>query len=313
MIGPSVLTIGNFDGVHSGHRRIIQRTVELARELHAKPSVLTFDPHPAKVVAPERAPKLLSTPQQRSEIMRQLGIEQVLILPFGDDFSRLSPEEFAREVLVGRFGALAVLVGENFHFGCGQAGDVTVLRELGGKYGFQTEVIPGVVIRGQLVSSTAVRRLIEAGNVSRAGRFLERPYAVDGEVVSGHGIGSRQTVPTLNLKTEAEILPARGVYITRTRDLLDGRQWPSITNIGIRPTFGGDSLTVETFLLAALTPPNPLQIRVEFLKRVREERKFDTPEALKSQIMSDVARANAFFRRLNAIQGKIAHCGKISH
>ncbi len=313
MIGPSVLTIGNFDGVHSGHRRIIQRTVELARELHAKPSVLTFDPHPAKVVAPERAPKLLSTPQQRSEIMRQLGIEQVLILPFGDDFSRLSPEEFAREVLVGRFGALAVLVGENFHFGCGQAGDVTVLRELGGKYGFQTEVIPGVVIRGQLVSSTAVRRLIEAGNVSRAGRFLERPYAVDGEVVSGHGVGSRQTVPTLNLKTEAEILPARGVYITRTRDLLDGRQWPSITNIGIRPTFGGDSLTVETFLLAALTPPNPLQIRVEFLKRVREERKFDTPEALKSQIMSDVARANAFFRRLNAIQGKIAHCGKISH
>jgi riboflavin kinase/FMN adenylyltransferase len=309
--GPSVLTIGNFDGVHSGHRRIIQRTVELAKELHAKPSVLTFDPHPAKVVAPERAPKLLSTPQQRSELMRQLGIEQVLILPFGDDFSRLSPEEFAREVLVGRFGARAVLVGDNFHFGCDQAGDVTVLRELGGKYGFQTEVIPGVVIRGQLVSSTAVRRLIEAGDVSRAGRFLERPYAVDGEVVSGHGIGSRQTVPTLNLKTEAEILPARGVYITRTSDLTDGRQWPSITNIGIRPTFDGDSLTIETFLLAALSGPDPQHIRVEFLRRVRDERKFDTPEALKSQIMKDVARANAFFRRLSAVRGKIPHCGKI--
>jgi riboflavin kinase/FMN adenylyltransferase len=192
-----------------------------------------------------------------------------------------------------------VLVGENFRFGSKQAGNIETLKQLGEKYGFQVEIMPSHIVRGQVASSTAVRDLITAGEVSKACRLLGRPYAVEGRVVSGHGIGSKQTVPTLNLDTAAEVLPARGVYITRTHDLDEaGRSWPSITNAGYRPTFDGDVLTIETFLLRGLGGETPSRIRVEFLRRVRDERKFESPEALKAQILRDVGRAQAYFRRI---------------
>jgi riboflavin kinase/FMN adenylyltransferase len=175
---------------------------------------------------------------------------------------------------------------------------VDTLERLGREYGFTVEAVPAVVVRGRIVSSTEVRHLIEAGSVSFAARLLERPYALDGQVVRGHGIGSKQTVPTLNLDTTAEVLPAHGVYITHTRDRDSARTWPSISNIGYRPTFNGDRLTIETFLLQPLEGDSPRRIRVEFLRRVRDERKFDSPEALKTQILKDVARAQAFFRRV---------------
>jgi riboflavin kinase/FMN adenylyltransferase len=170
---------------------------------------------------------------------------------------------------------------------------------LGDRFGFETRIVPPVRWRGRLVSSSGIRRAIEAGNVSLAARFLERPYALEGDVVSGHGIGAKQTVPTLNLRTSAQVLPLSGVYITRTADLdATHRRWNSITNVGMRPTFNGRELTIETFLLDPLDPPSPARIRVEFLERVREERKFDTPEALKTQILCDVARTQRFFARL---------------
>lgn len=295
--GPSVLTIGNFDGLHAGHRHIMQRVVEIARENAWKPSVLTFDPHPTKVVAPTRAPRLLTTTEQRAELMRDEGIQQVLILPFTEELSKLSPEDFVRQILVDRLQARAVLVGDNFRFGAKQAGDIHVLRELGERYGYQTEILTGVKRHGRMVSSSGVRKLIQQGDVSLAARFLDRPYALEGEIVSGHGVGSKQTVPTLNLATKAEILPSNGVYITHTRDLDSSRQWNSITNIGYRPTFDGDSLTVETFLLDPLEGESPRSIRLEFLRRVRDERKFESPGALRAQIMKDVGRAQAYFRR----------------
>jgi riboflavin kinase/FMN adenylyltransferase len=193
--------------------------------------------------------------------------------------------------------ARAVLVGENFRFGNRAAGTTATLTQLGAKYGYITAVIPAVQARHCIVSSTEVRRKLESGDVSAVRRLLCRPYALEGRVVRGQGIGSRQTVPTLNLATSAELLPARGVYITRTYDLNSAQVWPSISNIGYRPTFGGDQLSIETFLLAPLKEASPEEIRVDFLRHVREERKFESPEALKGQILRDVKRAQTYFRR----------------
>jgi riboflavin kinase / FMN adenylyltransferase len=191
-----------------------------------------------------------------------------------------------------------VLVGENFRFGRRQSGTVALLAELGRKLGFDTEVIPTASCRGCTVSSSLIRKQIERGQVALASRFLCCPYALDGAVVKGHGIGSKQTVPTLNLAPTAEVIPAPGVYLTRTVDLEAPRSWNSITNSGYRPTFGSsDELTIETFLLDPLEGSPPARIRVEFLCRVREERKFETPEALKEQILKDVRVARNYFRR----------------
>lgn len=298
--GPSALTIGNFDGVHAGHRQIMRRVVALARERGWKPSVLTFDPHPATVVAPDRAPRLLTTPEQRAELMGEEGIEQVVILPFTRNLSELPPEAFASDILSARLEARAVLVGDNFRFGHKHAGDTHLLAELGKQYGFLVEVIPAIRMRGRIVSSSETRRLIREGNVGLAGRLLGRCYRLEGPVVAGYGIGSKQTVPTLNLAPRGKMLPANGVYVTRTTDTAGGRTWPSVTNIGYRPTFGGDEITVETFLLEPIEGASPAAIRVEFLMRLREERKFESPAALKDQILRDAARAKTCFRRLSS-------------
>ena len=296
--GPCAVTIGNFDGVHAGHRHILRRVVEAAREKGWRSAAMTFDPHPTKVVAPERAPRLLTTPEQRCALMREEGIERILILPFTPEIAGLTPEEFVRQILIEKIEARTVIVGDNFRFGRRASGDVNVLRELGRRYEFETEVVSGIRLRNRVVSSSEIRRLIECGNVSLACRLLERPYTLQGSVVRGQGVGSKQTVPTLNLDTAAELLPATGVYITRTREDANGREWSSITNVGYRPTFDGNRLTIETFLLSPLDGGTPERIQVQLLRRVREERKFDSAEALKAQIMKDVARAQAYFRRL---------------
>jgi riboflavin kinase/FMN adenylyltransferase len=296
--GPSVVTIGNFDGVHIGHRQIMRRAVALAKTRDAIPVVLTFDPHPARVLAPERAPKLLMTIDQRLRGMRDEGIEAVLLLPFSLDFARLTPEEFATGILARTLTARVVLVGDDFRFGYKQAGNVETLRELGEPLEFEVEAIPGIARRGERVSSSAIRKLIGAGTVSRACRMLGEPFALEGDVVRGQGIGSRQTVPTLNLVPLNEVLPKTGVYVTRTRDLQSERRWSSITNIGYRPTFDGENLTVETFLLDPLNGETPQKIEVSFLFFVRDERKFETPEALKTQILRDVGVATRLHRRL---------------
>ena len=304
--GPSALTIGNFDGVHCGHRRILRDLKALAGGQGWKASVLTFDPHPTRVVAPERAPRLIATPARRAELMQEEGIEQVLILPFTRELALLSPEEFVAHLLVERLGARAVLVGDNFRFGHRQAGNIGVLAELGRKLGFETVVVSAVTCRGRVVSSSAIRELILAGRVSLAARLLERPYDLDGEIVSGRGVGSKQTVPTLNLATAAELSPARGVYVTRTHELESARDWTSITNIGYRPTFGeSEELSIETFLLDPLQGEAPHRIRVKLLWRVRDERKFETPEALKGQILRDVRVAQNYFRRARAWVGRV--------
>jgi len=189
-------------------------------------------------------------------------------------------------------------VGDNFRFGHNHAGNVETLRALGGQLGFETEIVPAVTRRGRAVSSSAIRALLESGRVGLAARWLERPYALEGRVVAGRGVGSRLTVPTLNLATAAELIPKTGVYITRTHDVETGRAWNSITNIGYRPTFGSSAeLSIETFLLDPLPAETPCRISVEFLWRVREERKFTNPEALQARIFRDAAAARRYFAR----------------
>ncbi|HEV2446400.1 MAG TPA: riboflavin kinase, partial [Candidatus Sulfopaludibacter sp.] len=222
-------------------------------------------------------------------------------LPFTREVALLCPEEFVGSLLVGRLGARAVLVGDNFRFGHRAAGNTRLLAELGQRLGFETEIVPAITCRGRVVSSSGIRELILAGRVSLAARLLQRPYRLQGDVVSGRGVGSKQTVPTLNLAAEAELIPARGVYVSRTRDLDGAREWSSITNVGYRPTFGhSEELSIETFLLDPPGGDPPRRISVEFLWRVRDERKFGSPEELKAQIFRDVAAARRYFRRARA-------------
>lgn len=308
--GPSVLAIGNFDGVHAGHRVILRRVAAIARERGLTAAVLTFDPHPARVLAPERAPKLISTIAQRLRRMESEGVEAAMLLAFSHELARLSPEEFARAVLAEKLHARVVIIGEDFRFGYKQGGDLATMRSLGGKLGFEVESAGTISRRGVRISSTAVRKLVEAGQVSKACRMLGEPFALEGAVVKGQGVGRKQTVPTLNLAPENELLPPVGVYVTETRD--EGhafpkspRRWKSITNVGYRPTFDGQGLTVETFLLDPFEGETPERIEVSFLRFVREERKFDSPELLRAQIMRDVALANRVHGRRARLLGNL--------
>jgi riboflavin kinase/FMN adenylyltransferase len=296
--GPCAITIGNFDGVHCGHRAILRRVTELARGEGWKSAALTFDPHPAKLLTPASAPRLLTAVEERARMILEQGIDEILILPFTREVAALDPEDFVREILVNKLQARAVLVGANFRFGKRAAGDAGTLKELGDRFSFETEIVEPVVRRKRVISSSEIRKLIGAGDVSTARRLLGRPYGLRGDVVPGEGRGSKQTVPTLNLDTKAEVLPGNGVYVTRTWDAAGGRKWPSITNIGVRPTFEGQNRTIETYLLSKLDGAAPQKISVEFLHRLRDERKFENADALKAQILRDVNRAQAYFRRL---------------
>ena len=294
----SVLAIGNFDGIHLGHQAILRATVERAHALSAVSTVLTFDPSPRKVLRPESAPLRLSTIAQRLGWFNALGIEAAVIMPFTLELSRLSPEEFVEQILVRDLQGKAVLVGENFHFGHKQAGNVKLLKELGTKSGFEVVIIPPVECHGEVVSSTIIRREVAEGDVSHAARLLGRPFALTGDVVSGTGTGRKFTFPTLNLAAEQELLPVRGVYITRTVFEGDKCSHRSVTNIGVRPTFNGSALSVETHLLDFQPEAAPKRIAVRFWERLREEKKFSGPEELRAQIAHDIAAANQFFNRL---------------
>ena len=300
----SVIAIGNFDGIHLGHQRLLEYCIALARESGAVATALTFEPPPLKVLRPEAAPLRISTNGQRMEWFAALGVEAAVVLPFTMELSRLAPEEFVEEILVRQLQVRAVVVGDNFRFGHKQAGDVKFLRELGMRDGFDVIVHEPVVMDGEIVSSTAIRKLISQGDVTRAARMLGRAFALTGEVVPGTGTGRKFTFPTLNLRPEQELLPAKGVYITRT--VLEGEpsSHRSVTNVGMRPTFNGTGLTVETHLLDYSGNFSPKKIEVRFWKKLREEKKFAGPEELRAQIGKDIAKANGFFARLRKMRAK---------
>jgi len=294
----SVLAIGNFDGIHLGHQAILKQAVELAAKSGAVATALTFEPAPLKVLRPESAPKRISTPGQRLEWFRAVDVESAVVLPFTVELSRLTPREFVERILVGQLEVRAVLVGENFRFGHRQAGDTAVLRQLGAANGFAVIALAPVAAHGEIVSSTVIRREIAAGHVAQAGRLLGRPYVLTGETVSGTGTGRKFTFPTLNLSAEQELLPAPGVYVTRTLLAGESKSRRSVTNIGVRPTFNGTALTVETHLLDFQDDIAPCRLELRFWKRLRSERKFAGPDELRAQIARDIRAANRFFTLL---------------
>jgi riboflavin kinase/FMN adenylyltransferase len=298
----SVLAIGNFDGIHLGHQAILKQAVELAAKTGAVATALTFEPSPLKVLRPESAPKRISTPEQRLEWFRAVDVESALVLPFTVELSKLPPREFVERILVRELQVRAVLVGENFRFGHKQAGDTALLREMGQANGFAVIAIAPVAAHGEVVSSTVIRREIAAGDVTQAARLLGRPYVLTGEIVAGTGTGRKFTFPTLNLRADQELLPAPGVYITRT--LLEGetKSRRSVTNIGVRPTFTGTALTVETHLLDFSGEIAAKRIELRFWKRLRAEQKFSGPAELREQIARDIRAANRFFTVLRKLR-----------
>lgn len=299
--GPCALAIGNFDGVHTGHQALLAQTAAYASKNGLTAGVLTFDPHPAVIVAPARVPQMICTLKERLRLLEIAGAERILVLPFTEQIARLTPEEFVSGILVDKLKVKAVFVGENFRFGHRQAGKPETLQTLGRSYGFTTQFVKPVKYRNEIVSSSSIRQYLTAGNVSRAGRLLGRCFSIEGPVILGHGVGSKQTVPTLNLRPAPGQLIPRGVYITETQESPTDLRWDSITNAGYRPTFGGDELTVETFLLTASTSAAPARIRISFRRFVRPERQFPNPEALKEQILKDVSRARAYWRRVHSL------------
>jgi len=290
------LTVGNFDGVHLAHLKLLDRVVEVARPRGAISAAITFEPHPIKFLAPARAPKLLTPFSRKARLIAQSGIDLLVVLPFNRELAHLSPLEFVRNILVGPLHTVSVHVGPNFRFGYRQAGDVEILEELGRQEDFEVEVLPLLEVRGQRVSSTRVRELLVEGKVQVANRLLGRPFSVYGPIVAGMGVGRKHTVPTLNLAPVEEQLPKTGVYVTRT--WLGERLYDSVTNVGHKPTFGDNqNLTVETFLLDF--PSGEIQqpdMEIEFLYRLRDEIKFQNPAILKLQIQEDARRSLKFFR-----------------
>jgi riboflavin kinase/FMN adenylyltransferase len=295
-VAPSVVTIGNFDGVHLAHQTLLQRVVEAARPQGLRATAITFEPHPIKLLSPDHAPKLLTPLGRKVELIEKTGIDLLVVLPFTRELARQSPLQFVRRVLVEPLHASSVHVGPNFRFGYRQSGDTEILEELGHQEGFRVEVVPLLFMRGDRVSSTRVRELLAEGQVHKANRLLGRPFSSRGPIVAGMGVGRKHTVPTLNLAPIEEQLPKVGVYVTHA--LLGGVRYDSVTNVGFKPTFGDHRLTVETFLLDFSGQIDETEMEIEFLYRLRDEMKFQNPAILKVQIQEDARRALKFFRLL---------------
>lgn len=293
----AVLTIGNFDGLHLGHQKILRSVVERAKPAGTPPiaGVVTFEPHPLKVLRPEAAPPLIATLAQRLAGFEQMGIEAAMVLNFDETLSKLSAKEFVLHVLVNQLRVCHVLVGQNFRFGHRQAGDVVLLAGLGRQFGFAVEVVPPVEANGEVVSSSSVRQAVREGDMTRGARLLGRPFALTGEVRRGSGNGQRLLFPTLNLAHEQELVPKNGVYATET--MVNGRLYRSATNVGVRPTLDGRTFAVESHLFDFAEQVTSGRIEVRFHHRLRDEQKFENVDALRAQIQRDLIAAQDFFEK----------------
>lgn len=291
-----VLALGNFDGLHRGHLKIIERVKRGAAEHGGTPMAMTFDPHPPRVVRPDKAPPLLMTKAQRLEALNAAGIACVAVVRFTRELSQWDPETFVRVVLVDWLRVAEVWVGANFLFGRGRSGNFTLLRLLGQRYGFRADKIDPVRYKDFVVSSTRIRRLVAEGRVDEAGALLGHQYYIDGTVVEGRRRGREIGYPTANLRTENELVPPDGVYATTAT--IDGVVHAGITNIGVRPTFGESEPTIETHLLRFSGDLYGRRIRLGFVQRLRDERRFADIDALRAQIEADERRATRLFSRL---------------
>lgn len=292
---PTVLTLGVFDGLHLGHQRIMQTVVERARAANAVPTAITFDPHPRAVLHPESAPPLLQTLDQRLANFEVLGIEQAIVIPFDREFASLPAEEFLTDIVHDRLHAKEVYLGKGFAFGRGRSGNIDLLRKMSSKLGFFADEVPEVRLRGHRISSSLIRERLAEGRVNLVRRMLGRPYGVEGVIIRGNRRGHTIGFPTANLKPHNRVIPKFGVYATAT--LVDGTWRRSITNIGVRPTFEKDvEPSIETYIFDFDRDLYGDVLRVRFLHRIRDERKFAGIEELKAQIEKDTRRALNYFR-----------------
>ena len=293
-----VLALGNFDGVHRGHRKILERVRRVAGERGGTSVVMTFDPHPPRVVRPDKAPALLMTKAQKLEAIADAGVHGAAIVRFTTELSRWDPETFVRTVLVGWLRVSEVWVGANFLFGHDRSGNFSLLRVLGGRYGFKAEKIDPVRYKDFVVSSTRIRRLLAEGRVDEAGALLGHHYFIDGRVARGAGRGRELGFPTANLCTDNELVPPAGVYATTAT--VDGVVHPSVTNVGLRPTFGDvDTIQIEAHLLDADRELYDARLRLSFVQRLRDERAFPDVDALRAQIDADCRAARRLFDRIS--------------
>lgn len=285
-----VVTIGNFDGVHRGHQQLFQIVKERARALQGQAVVITFDPHPIKIMQPDRQLPLLTTTEQKLRLLAALDLDVVVVHPFTREFGALPARDFVQHYLVDRLGVAEVVIGHDYRFGRRREGDIALLQRLGQEKGFQVRVVDAIQIDQTVVSSTLIRQLIKKGDVARARVFLGRPYEVTGEVIHGYGRGSRLLgYPTANLKVDNELLPATGIYAVWVG--WAGRSYEGVANIGVCPTFGNQEVTLEVHILDFQQDIYGERLAVEFVARLREERRFADVAALVAQIERDVAAA----------------------
>jgi riboflavin kinase / FMN adenylyltransferase len=302
--GPAIVSVGNFDGVHRAHRAVLDEIVIRAKAAPGRSAVVTFEPHPSRILRPDQNLKLLTPLPEKLRLLEATGVDAVLLLPFSRDLSLMTPRQFAHEILKKRLHAREVHEGYNFHFGHKAAGNIQTLRDLGREkdMGFEVHDYPEMRLRGEPVSSSHIRKLLSEGRVSRARHLLARPFSILSTAGRGRGYGAKYTVPTINLAHYEELVPKDGVYITRTR--IGGGEsndcFDSVTNVGNRPTFGADSFAIETHLLNfhPIELSAETEVEIHFLDRLRDEIKFPSVEALKEQIGRDVRKAQKYLRRL---------------
>jgi len=294
--GPTLLSVGNFDGVHRAHTRVLDNIVRQAKNEHLKAVAVTFEPHPTRILRPDSGLKLLTPTPEKLRLLAATGLDAILLLPFTRDLSLTTPHDFAHDILKNGLRAREVHEGYNFRFGHRASGDVNMLADFGRTMGFEVKVYSELRLRGEPVSSTHIRKLLAEGRVSRARHLLARPFSILSTPGRGRGYGSKYTVPTINLSRYQELVPGDGVYITRTR--IGQECFDSVTNVGNRPTFGADSFAIETHLLnfhpIDLTPET--EVEIHFLQRLRDEIKFPSVEALRDQIAKDVRKARRYLR-----------------
>jgi riboflavin kinase/FMN adenylyltransferase len=297
--GPTIVSVGNFDGVHRAHTHVLEEIARRAREQGKRSIAVSFEPHPSRVLRPDIELRLLTPTKEKLRLLEVSGVDATLILPFTHELSEMLPEHFASHILKDHLQASEVHEGTNFRFGHKASGDVNALLECGGKMGFEVKIYPELRFRGETVSSSRIRKLVGEGEVSRARHLLGRAFGVQSALEHGRGYGSKYTVPTVNLGAYGDLVPGNGVYISRTQ--LAEECFDSVTNVGNRPTFGLDSFAVESHLLNfhPMEISTQTEVKIYFLKRLRDEVKFPSVEALREQITRDVGQARHYFELLD--------------
>ncbi|MGB4223012.1 MAG: bifunctional riboflavin kinase/FAD synthetase [Syntrophorhabdus sp.] len=288
-----ILTIGNYDGLHLGHRKIIERVEIKARENKGTSMLMTFHPHPLTILKPDRFIGLITPLPVKRRLIEEAGIDVMFIIPFTDEFHLFSPERFVENILVQKLGIKGLIVGYDFKFGKGGKGNVEYLAAKSTQYGFFFDIQEAITLDNEKVGSNRIRRMIQEGDVKKAGLHLGRPYMIEGTVMAGDGRGRTIGFPTINLQTEFPLIPGRGVYVSSVE--IGGKRLPAVTNIGFNPTFDGQSLTIETYIMDFSQDLYNQKVALYFLDRIRDEVKFSSVDELKDRIRKDVEIARAYF------------------